>query len=65
MIILYELVDFIEVIRIKMFAFYAEVPLSTAVPFDRFSKELCFVSVCLGDFVVAAQCWIIALTLWA
>ena len=48
----------IEVIRIKMFALNAE------VPFDRFRKELRFVSVCLGDFVVVAQCWIIALTLW-
>ena len=58
MIIPYELVDFIEVIRIKMFALYAK------VPFDRFDKELRFVGVCLGDFVVMAQCWIIALTLW-
>ena len=49
-----------------MLALYAE------VPFDRFSKELrfvgvClgdFVGVCLGDFVVVAQCWIIALTFW-
>ena len=58
MIILYELVDFIKVIRIKMFALYAE------VPFDRFGKELHFVGVCLRDFVVVAQCWIIALTFW-
>ena len=58
MIILYELVEFIKVIRIKVFALYAE------VPFDRFCKELRFVGVCLGDFVVVAQCWIIALTLW-
>ena len=58
MIILYELVDFIEVIRIKMFAFYPE------MPFNRFGKKLRFVSVCLGDFVVVAQCWIISLTLW-
>ena len=58
MIILYKLVDFIEVIRIKMFALYAE------VPFNSFGKELCFVGVCLGDFVVEAQCWIIAVTLW-
>ena len=57
-IILYELIDSIQVIRIKMFALYAE------VPFDRFGKELCFAGVCLGDFVVVAQCWIIALTLW-
>ena len=58
MIIFYEFVDFIKVIRIKMFAVYAE------VPFDRFGKELRFVGVCLGDFVVVAQCWIIAVTLW-
>ena len=58
MIILYKLAGFIEVIRIKMFALYAE------VPFNRFGKELRFVGVCLGDFVVVAQCWIIALTLW-
>ena len=58
MIILYELVDFIEVIQIKVFALYAK------VSFDRFSKELRFVCICLGDFVVLEQCWIIALTLW-
>ena len=58
MIIVYEFVDFIKVIRIKMFALYVE------VPFDRFGKELRFVGVCVGDFVVVAQCWIIALTLW-
>ena len=56
MIILYELVDFIEVIPIKMFALYSE------VPFDRFDKELRFVGFSLGDFVVVAQRWIIALT---
>ena len=55
---LYELVDFIKRIQIKMFALYYE------VPFDRFGKELHFVSVCLGDFVVMAECWIITLTLW-
>ena len=58
MIILYEFVDFIEVIRLEMFALYAE------VPFDRFGKELCFVCICRGDFVIVVQCWIIALTLW-
>ena len=58
MIILYELVDFIEVIRIKVVTLYAE------VSFERFGKELCFVCVCLGDFVIMAQCWISALTLW-
>ena len=57
MIILHELIDFIKVIRIKMFALNAE------VSFDGFGKELRFVGVCLGDFVVVAQCWIIALTL--
>ena len=58
MIILYEFVDFIKVIQIKLFALYAE------VPFDRFGKVLRFVDVCLGDFVVVAQCWIVTLTLW-
>ena len=58
MILLHELVHFIKVIRIKMFALYAE------VLFNRSGKELHFVGVCLGDFVIVAQCWIIALTLW-
>ena len=58
MIILCEFVHFIKVIQIKMFALYAE------VPFDRFGKELRIVHVCLGDFVVVVQCWIIVLTLW-
>ena len=57
MIILHELVDFIKVIRIKMFALYAD------VSFDRFGKELRFISICLGFFVVVVQCWIVALTL--
>ena len=57
LIILYELIDLIKVIRIKMFALYAE------VSFDRFGKELYFVGVCVGDFVVMAQCWIVALIL--
>ena len=52
MIILYELVDFINMIRIKMFALYAD------VSFDRFGKELRFIG-----FVVVAQCRIVALTL--
>ena len=58
MIIFYELIDLIEVIGIKMFTLYAE------MPFDRFCKELRFVCICLGDFVIMAQCWIILLTLW-
>ena len=57
MIILDEFVDFIKVIRIKIIAFYAEVPL------DRFGKELRFIRVCLGDFVRMVQSWIVALTL--
>ena len=57
MIILYELVDFSKVVRIKMFALYAE------VSFDRFGKELRFISISLGDFVIVAQRWIVALTL--
>ena len=50
MIILYELTDFIEMIQIKVFAFYAE------ASSDRLGKELRFVSICLGDFVVVGQC---------
>ena len=46
MIILNELIDFIKMIRIKMFALNAE------VSFDRFGKELHIVGVCLRDFVV-------------
>ena len=57
-VILDEFVDLIEVVRIKMFALYAK------VPFDRFSKELRFVSVGLGDFGSVMQSRIIALTLW-
>ena len=55
MIILYDLVDFTEVIRIKMFALYI---------LYKFGKELGFVCIRLGDFVTMAQCWIIELTLW-
>ena len=58
MIILYGLVDFIKVIPIKVIALYARMSL------DRFSKELRFVGVCLGDFVIRLQCWIIALIFW-
>ena len=57
MIILDEVIDLIEVIQIKMVAFYAKMPL------DRFGKELRFISVSLGDFVRMVQSWIIALTL--
>ena len=57
MIILDEFIDFIEVIRIKMIAFYAEMSL------DRFGKELRLISVGLGDFVRVVQSWIVALTL--
>ena len=60
MIILDEFIDLIglKVIRIKMVAFFTE------MPFKRFGKELCFVGVGLGDFVRVAQNWIITLTLW-
>ena len=58
MIILNEFIDLMKVIRIKMVAFYAE------MPFDRFGKELCFVRIGLGDFTCVGQSWIIALTLW-
>ena len=57
-IILNKFVDVMEVIRIKMVVFYAEVSL------NRFSKELRFVSISLGDFLCMAQSWIVALTLW-
>ena len=46
MIILYELIDFIKLIRIKLFAPNAE------VSFDCFDKALSFVGVCLGDSVI-------------
>ena len=55
-VILDEFVDLIEVVRIKMVA------LDTKVPFDRFSKELCFVGVGLGNFVSVLQSRITALT---
>ena len=42
MMILYEFIDLMEVIRIKMVAFDAE------VPFDRFSNKLRFVGVGLN-----------------
>ena len=57
MIILYEFIDLMKIIRIKMIAFYAE------MPFGRFGKESRFVGVGLGDFVCVVQSWIIALTL--
>ena len=57
MIILDEFVDFIKVIRIKMIAFYAEMSL------NKFSKELRFISVGLGDFVRVVPSWIVTLTL--
>ena len=45
MVIFYEFVNLIKVIRIKIDA------LDSEVPFDRFSKELCFICVGLGNFV--------------
>ena len=56
-VILDEFVDLIEVVRIKMVAPDAK------VPFDRFSKELRFVSIGLGNFVSMLQSRIIVLTL--
>ena len=56
-VILDEFVDLIEVVRIKMVA------LDAKVPFDRFSKELRFAGVGLGNFVSVLQSSIIALTL--
>ena len=49
MIILDKFIDLMEVIGIKMSAFYAEMSL------DRFSKELRFISVRLGEFTCMAQ----------
>ena len=57
-VILDEFVDLIEVFRIKMFTLYAK------VSFDRFGRELSFVSVGLGDFGSMMQSGIIALALW-
>ena len=44
-------------IQIKMLALQVE------VSFEQFGKELRFIGVCLGDFVVVEQCWIVALNL--
>ena len=49
MIILYELIDFIRVIRNKMFALNAE------VSFDRFGKELRFVGICRRGAVLDSR----------
>ena len=57
-IILYKLVDLIEVVRIKIVALNAEVSV------DRFSKELRLISFCLGGFRIKSQSWIIALIIW-
>ena len=56
MIILYELVDFIKVIRIKMFALYAE-GLSTD------SAKGCTLSAFVLATLSLWQCWIVAMTL--
>ena len=58
MIILDEFIDLMKVIRIKMVAFYTE------MPFDRLDKELRLVGIGLSNFVRMAQSWIITLTLW-
>ena len=57
-IITYKLVDFIEVIRIKI------VTLNAEVSFNRFGKELRLISVSLGGFRIKTQSRKIALTLW-
>ena len=56
-IILYKLVDLIEVVRIKL------VTLNAEVSFERFGKEFCLISVSLGGFRIRSQSRIIALTL--
>ena len=49
MVILYEFVDLIKVIRIKMNALDAE------VPFDRFRKELRFVCLVLATLLACCR----------
>ena len=56
-IILYKLVDLIEVVLIKV------VTLNAKVSFDRFGKELRLISVSLGSFYVKSQSRIIKLAL--
>ena len=56
--IIYNLVDLIEVVRIKI------VTVDAKVSFDRFGKELRLISVSLGGFRVKSQSGIIALVLW-
>ena len=57
-IILYKLVELIEVFQIKV------ITLNAKVSFDRCGKKLCIICVSLGDFCTETQCWIITLTLW-
>ena len=57
-IILYKMVDAIEVFGIKMITLYA------TVSFDRSDKELCLICIGLGDFHIEMQCKIITLILW-
>ena len=57
-IILYKLVDLIEVFRFKV------ITLNAKVSFDRFGKKLHLTCVSLGGFRIETQCQIIALTLW-
>ena len=58
MIILYKLVDLIEVFQIKV------ITLNAKVSFDRFSKELRLICISLGGFCIEMKCWVIVLTLW-
>ena len=57
-IILYKLIDLIEVVGIII------VTLDAEVSFDRFGKELRLISVSLGGFLVKSQSRIVTLTLW-
>ena len=57
-IILFKLVDLIEVVRIRI------VTLNAEVSFNRFGKDLHLISISLGGFRVGTQSRIIALTLW-
>ena len=56
-IILYKLVDLIEMFRIEV------ITLNAKVSFDRFGKELRLICVSLSGFRIETQCRIIALTL--
>ena len=57
-VILYKLINLIEVVSIKI------VTLNADVSFNTFGKELRLISVSLGSFRIKSQSLIIALALW-